>query len=35
MAGTLESVLTYQILDLTNFDILKIIRFYLFFWYNL
>lgn len=33
MAGTLESVLTYQVVDLRIFNILKIINFY-FFFYN-
>lgn len=34
MAGTLESVLTYQVVDLRIFNILKIINFYFFFFYN-
>lgn len=33
MAGTLESVLTHQVVDLRIFNILKIINFY--FFYNL
>lgn len=35
MAGMLESVLTYQVFDLRNFDILKIIKFSLLFLYSL
>lgn len=35
MAGMLESVLTYQVCDLRNFDILKIIKFSLLFLYSL